>query len=77
MARIDVAVKGQRIVEIRPMTKKELEFEGWDPACGMHSPPLMLVLENGLRLYASQDDEGNGPGAFFGLTEEGQGFGLA
>lgn len=55
-----VNVEGQRIVEVRPMTKEEAEAEGWD------SGTMVLVLENGVKLYASCDDEGNSAGVLFG-----------
>ena len=59
-------LEGAKIVKIREMTKKEAEAEGWDlyrDGC------RVLVLDNGIKLYASQDYEGNGPGALF-FTEK-------
>ena len=55
------------IVDIRPMTKTELKNEGWEdtPACYV---PNVIVLYDGTKLYASQDDEGNGPGRLFGTN---------
>ena len=53
----------QKIVEVREMTKAEQEREGWD------SPAIALVLDNGVVLYPSQDDEGNGCGALFGVDK--------
>lgn len=61
---------GARIVEVRPMTPEEIESEGWD------DPATVLVLDSGQKLYASQDPEGNGPGALFGTDELGEGFTL-
>ena len=61
-------IVGQRISKIRLMTDAELEVEGWEDAPSYHRP-VVLVLENGDRLYASQDAEGNGPGALFGFVE--------
>ena len=57
---------GRRITEIRPMTKKEMENESWDYGT------IVIILDNGTRLYPSMDDEGNGPGALFGTTSEGK-----
>jgi hypothetical protein len=60
---------GRRIVLERAMTPEELEGEGWDDRHGW-----ALVLDNGNVLYASKDDEGNGPGAIFGVTPKGERF---
>lgn len=56
-------IEGAKIVEVRPMTRKELKAEGWE--IGRHGAPAVVVLDNGAKLYASQDSEGNGPGALF------------
>lgn len=50
---------GQRIVDIRPMKKHEQKAEGW---C---NGTLVIVLGDGTKIYPSQDEEGNGPGALF------------
>ena len=57
-------LEGAKIVRIREMTSKEAEQEGWD---GMlkNNGCRVLELDNGINLYASQDYEGNGPGALF------------
>ena len=57
-----------KIVKIREMTKKEADVEGWDLR---HNGCRVLVLDNGIKLYASQDYEGNGPGALF-FTDKGK-----
>jgi hypothetical protein len=62
-------VIGQTIVAVRAMTKKEQQEEGWDEDC--HGPATVIVLSNSTRIYASQDDEGNGPGALFGTDKYG------
>ena len=56
------------------MTKEELDVEGWET--GRHTPPtvLVLVLDDGTKLYPSQDEEGNGPGALFGINPDGENF---
>ena len=62
------SLEGAKIVNIRDMTEKEAEAEGWElyrDGC------RVLVLNNGIKLYASQDYEGNGPGALF-FTENGK-----
>jgi len=65
MAEVEVQLEGQRIHAIRKMTKKEVEdFFGEDMG-GERS--VVIVLENGVKLIASQDYEGNGCGAIFGM----------
>ena len=61
---------GQKITDIRQMSVQELEREGWE---GREIVPV-IVLENGDHIYPSRDDEGNGPGALFGISSEGAGF---
>ena len=70
MTDTQVALTGRRIVEVRTMSKRELEAEGWPPD---QTVPV-LVLDNGAILFPSRDEEGNGPGALFGSTARGQGF---
>lgn len=60
MATRQVELIGVRIANIRPMTKKEQTAEGW------FSPATVIELENGVKLYASRDDEGNDAGVLFG-----------
>ena len=57
----------KQIVEIREITQDELDGEGWDERNG--SP--VIVLADGARIYASQDYEGNGPGALFTRNADG------
>lgn len=64
-------MKGRKIVDVRHMTKAEMEREGWDDYRG---PATVLVLDNGTILYPSMDEEGNGPGALFGATKDGEAF---
>lgn len=61
-------VIGQKIVQIRRMTSAELEREGWEPN-RWHGAPMCVQLASGALIYASQDDEGNGPGALFGYVD--------
>tara|TARA_Y100000593_G_scaffold30640_1_gene60720 strand:+ start:1069 stop:1278 length:210 start_codon:yes stop_codon:yes gene_type:complete len=53
---------GAKIIKIREMTSKEASKEGWDLG---RNGCRVLELSNGVLLYASQDYEGNGPGAVF------------
>ena len=55
-------LEGAKIVNIREMTKKEAEAEGWSLR---HNGCRVIELENGVKIYPSQDYEGNGPGALF------------
>lgn len=57
---------GQKIVEFRPMTKAEMEGEGWEED-GIHTNPTVIVLENGTKMYPSCDEEGNDGGCLFGV----------
>lgn len=68
------ALVGTHIVEVRKMTKAEMAAEMWYG--GAHNAPTVLVLSNGAKLYPSQDYEGNGGGALFGVSPEGQHFGM-
>lgn len=52
---------GKKIIEVRQMTEEEVEYEGW-PGAGEDT---VLVLDDGTRVYASCDPEGNMPGALF------------
>jgi hypothetical protein len=60
---------GLTITEVRPMHTDELLAEGW--FTGPRGVPALLVLSDGTKLYASRDDEGNGPGVLFGAGKEG------
>jgi hypothetical protein len=64
-------IAGVKIKDVRPLTTKEMEREGWDKPC------MVIELENGVLLYPSMDEEGNGPGALFGYdTKTKKQFGL-
>jgi hypothetical protein len=60
---------GKTVKEIRIMTEVELRSEGWDDRnC------TVIVFDDGTLLYPSRDEEGNGPGQFFGITSKGECF---
>jgi len=63
---------GRTITGIREMTDEEKRREGWDD--WRYRTMAAIVLDNGAVLYASQDEEGNGPGVFFGADSEGESF---
>ena len=62
------SIIGMKVTGIRRMTKHEMRHEGWE------KPTTVLELEEGVFLFASQDDEGNGPGTLFGSDKDGDGF---
>jgi len=65
-----IEIAGQRILEVRNLTRAEKEREGWDD----YGTVIALVLENGTVLYPSRDGEGNGGGALFGTAPDGRAF---
>ena len=63
---------GRTVKEVRWITEGEAKDEGWD---GMGQSSLacsVVVFDDGSKVYASQDGEGNGPGCMFGVTESGE-----
>ena len=61
---------GKKIVSVRNMNLEELAAEGWDDLC--RCPPIVLMLNDGSIIYASRDEEGNGPGALFATDVSGE-----
>lgn len=61
---------GLRVADVRMMTKFELEAEGWENYGGNF--PVVLIFEDGSKVYASSDPEGNDAGCLFGMTKGGQ-----
>ncbi len=74
-ALVEVPIIGRRIASIRDMTSDELLAQGWPSRAWM--TPKVLILDNGVMLFASCDPEGNGPGMLFGQTSDGLGFRVA
>ena len=68
-------IVGKRIVDVRPMTDRELADECWE-GCAHLEPPV-VVLDDGTILYPSRDSGGNGPGSLFGKESDGRDFQLA
>lgn len=62
------------IVNLRRMTKREAKSEGWDT---QNRTAPVLVLSDGSRLYPSSDEEGNSPGALFGIDSKGKHFSVS
>ena len=49
----------RKIVKVEYMSKEECESAYW------HKRPVCMLLDNGVWIYPSQDDEGNDGGALF------------
>lgn len=60
---------GLRVTNVRKMTNNEKKIEGWD--FYERAEPVVIEFEDGSKIYASQDPEGNGPGEIFGVTRLG------
>jgi hypothetical protein len=69
------ALIGRTIREVRPMTEAEQSAEDWEYVSSWELP-VVLVLDDGTRLYPARDPEGNGPGALFGADPQGRTFTL-
>jgi hypothetical protein len=61
---------GKTVKGLRELTAEEMDREAWD---GDNLRPNATAIEftDGSIIYASQDDEGNGPGALFGALADG------
>jgi hypothetical protein len=59
----EINLVGKRVTAIRLLTDKELEAEGWEEG----SPVTAIEFDDGSLVYASMDEEGNGPGELFGV----------
>lgn len=62
---------GLTITGVRYLSGVERQSEGWES-----DTVVCLVLSDGSVIYASQDYEGNGPGALFGKDRHGSTFWL-
>lgn len=54
-------LEGHTIEEVRPMTEDELAELHWENHRS-HSPPPVMVLDDGRKVFPSMDTELNGPG---------------
>ena len=66
----DASLVGRTIVEVRRMRPAEAATD-LPALLGRHGATMVLVLDDGTKLYPSRDDEGNGPGALFGVSTGG------
>lgn len=62
---------GLTVVDVREMTKDELGYEAWETYPSDF--PVVVVFNDGSKIYASSDYEGNRPGALFGVTAKDEG----
>lgn len=62
---------GRQIVAVRAMTRDELDREYWLVGYRRDEQVTAIELDNGLVLYPSRDEEGNGPGEIFVADETG------
>lgn len=63
---------GKRLVDIRPMTKDEIDDQCWPDK--FYNKPIALEFEDGTTIFAARDGEINGPGVFFGTTSDHKSF---
>jgi hypothetical protein len=71
MNKVQVAYPiGLTVKDVRMMTKDELSNEGWEETWGGF--PVVIVFEDGSKIYASSDPEGNDAGCIFGITKSGE-----
>jgi hypothetical protein len=52
---------GAKVKAIRPLTSTEMSKVGWDS----RRPVIAIEFDDKTVLYASRDEEGNGPGVLF------------
>jgi hypothetical protein len=55
---------GRKVVHVRYLEQEEMDDLDW------YGSTLVITFDNGLSIFASQDDEGNGPGALFTTDEK-------
>ena len=61
-------IEGRKIVKVRTMSIKEQLAEYWSP--DDLNPIIVLELDDGSKIFPSQDYEGNGGGALFGIDAQ-------
>jgi hypothetical protein len=65
-----IRLHGRTIIGVRLMTAGEMADQGW--AGGRNAAPLVLILDNGIKLFPASDCRGNGPGALYGFDAYGE-----
>ena len=62
---------GRTVVEVRMLTAAEADrHAGWDEWQARDA--VVMILDDGSMLFPSQDHEGNGSGALFGVDPSGK-----
>jgi len=54
------SLTGAKVIRVREMTSTEIDGQAWDRGT------VVIEFDNGIKIFASRDDEGNGPGSMFG-----------
>lgn len=57
-------MRGLLIMDVRPMTKEELDVQGWTLSSAYTMRPTVLALSDMSAIFPSMDAEGNGPGVW-------------
>jgi predicted transcriptional regulator len=65
---MSVSTVGSTIKKVRWMTNEEMAREGWEES----QRGVVLEMAGGGKIYASRDEEGNGPGVLFGENTAGE-----
>lgn len=63
-------IEGKKIVEVRPMTEKEIDITWGLDQFHSNRLPDCIVLSDGNIIIPSRDAEGNGAGVFFGTDHK-------
>jgi hypothetical protein len=63
LAKSNDGLVGKKVVAVRGMTSTEMRKEGWDTT----ERATVIEFDDGTKIFASQDEEGNGPGTLFGV----------
>ena len=61
---------GRTIIGIKEMSNKDKRCNGYD---GPHDHPITIILDNGVMIWAQQDEENNGPGTLVFEDQNGDG----
>jgi hypothetical protein len=61
---------GLTVKDVRMMTIDEMTNEGWEESYGGF--PVVIEFNDGSKIYASSDPEGNDAGCIYGVTKDGQ-----
>lgn len=62
-------ITGSKVKSVRIMTSEELKEEYWN-SHRFGIEPIIIEFDNGVKIYASRDSEGNGAGVMFGKYKE-------